>query len=174
MADRGQSDLQGYGNSVGSNTVPRATLPPGMQIPTRQLSGISTADIEREPMKYVALALVHLRNQNANLAQQIADHSRPFDEYLPRTLTGDSETSINLQPTFESTERVESIIITGPPGNVSLQLGDRLWALTIPATGILVIAPVHITLERSDNRQLTAATPGQYSLELMGYVDERA
>jgi hypothetical protein len=65
------------------------------------------------------------------------------------------------------------VLITGPTGGISVQLGDRVWNLTIPATGVIVIAPVAILLGRSDVRQLTATTPGEYTLELMGHADDR-
>jgi hypothetical protein len=170
QGDISRSDLQGYGQSY----VPRAKLPPEGRVPLRQLDTVSAQDIELQPMKYLALALIHLRNQLDNLAQQIANKSRPFDEYLPQTPQNISVTSVTLQPAFESTERVETIIITGPAGAVTLQLGDRFWQLTIPASGFLILSPVKVILERSDNRILTSATPGNYTLELMGYADERA
>jgi hypothetical protein len=165
-----QPDLQGYGTGY----IVRAKLPVEGRVPMRQPDVISTADIEREPLKYMALALIHLRNQLQHLATKIASTTKPFDEYRPQTLAGDSELTMTLQPSYENTERVESIIITGPAGAVVLQLGNRIWNLTIPAAGILVIAPIRLELVRSDNRILTAQTPGQYGLELMGYVDERS
>jgi hypothetical protein len=58
------------------------------------------------------------------------------------------------------------------PAQVTLQLGDRFWNLSMPPTGVIVIAPVGILLNRNDIRQLTGAS-GSYSLELTGIADER-
>lgn len=156
----------GYGASY----VPRRAKPPTV---IRQPLQPGVADIESQPQKYTALALVHLRNEMARLAVQIEDRSRPVDEYQPQEILGETETTITVQPQFETEERITSIIVVGPAGAVTLQLGDRIWPLTIPATGVIVIAPILLFLSRSDNRILTAATPGQYSLELMGFADTR-
>jgi hypothetical protein len=152
----------------------RAERPTGI-IHERQLdkpAGIP--DIETEPLRYIALALIHLRDQIAEQAKLLQDQGRPVDEYRPQTLAGDSETAITLQPQWESIERIEQILITGPAGQVTLQLGDRVWSLTIPATGFILIAPVAIFLGRDDVRQLTAQAAGDYTLELMGFADTRA
>lgn len=122
----------------------------------------------------MALALVHLRNELANVVKLIQDHSLPFDEYQPQSLIPGSEMTINLLPSFEQPERVEKILITGPAGAVTVQLGDRVWNLTIPAAGYILIAPVAIFLGRDDIRQLTAVAAGNYTLELMGFRDEVA
>jgi hypothetical protein len=53
----------------------------------------------------------------------------------------------------------------------TLKLGKRVWNLNLPATGILVIAPVSFSLSRSDDRQLSSATSGDWSLELTGFAD---
>lgn len=56
---------------------------------------------------------------------------------------------------------------------VTLQLGDRVWNLTIPATGLLNISTTCMLLSPQMVRQLTATFPGEYSLELLGYADVR-
>jgi hypothetical protein len=162
-------DLHGYGTGY----VPRAKLPPGTQFPARQLSNLEVPDIEQAPLKYLALALLHLRNQFANMAKQAEDRSKPVDEYTPQTLVAEAETNIFIKPDYDMTENIQSVVIVGPAGAVTLQLGDRTWNLTIPATGVIVIAPVSIRLSRSDNRILTAGTPGNYTVELMGFADDR-
>jgi hypothetical protein len=53
----------------------------------------------------------------------------------------------------------------------TFQLGSRVWQLTLPPTGVLVIAPVQMTVSRRDTRQLTASVGGNWSFELMGYAD---
>lgn len=126
-------------------------------------------------MKYIALALVHLKEQLASAAKQLQDKSRPVDTYNPETVTLDAFSTITIQPAYEGMECITSIVVTGPAaGAATIQLGDRQWPVIIPATGILVIAPIAVRLGRSDNRVLTAAVAGDYSLELMGYADTRA
>jgi hypothetical protein len=102
------------------------------------------------------------------------DRSRPVDEYNTQTLVGTSVSTLQVNPQFDTMpERIESVLITGPAGACNLQLGDRNWALTIPASGILLISPVSLLLNRNDNRIISSATPGAYFLELMGWADER-
>lgn len=153
--------------------LPRPKIQPGGEKHLRQVPPVQVPSIEQEPLRYLALALVHLRNEISKLPAMIEDHSRPVDEYRPQELVPDSELTMTLQPQWETEERITSIIVTGPAGSIALQLGDRTWNLTIPATGILVIGPISLFLSRSDARILTAQTPGQYTLELMGYCDTR-
>jgi hypothetical protein len=168
------SDLQGYGNRlVAPNLIQRTKLPSDGRLPLRQQSGISAQDIEQAPLKYMALALTHLHEQIASLAKMAQDNSRPVDEYTPQTLSTEAESLIYVQPDWDMDELIESVVIVGPPGNVQLQLGDRTWPLTIPATGFIVIAPIAMRLSRSDNRFLTASAAGNYTVELMGHADNR-
>lgn len=124
-------------------------------------------------MKYIALALVHLRNAFSKVPEMLEDNSRPVDQYRPQTLTGDSESTLTLQPQWETPELIRAVLITGPAGQITLQLGMRVWNLTIPATGFILISPLWMQLTRTDQRILTAQTPGQYTLELMGHADGR-
>lgn len=124
-------------------------------------------------MRQIALAFLHLRNEVSNAVKMLEDRSRPVDEYTPQTLVTEAETQITVQPNWDMGEVITSCVITGPTGAVTLQLGDRTWNLTIPATGVIVIAPMALRISRSDNRILTAGTPGNYSVELMGYADVR-
>jgi len=55
----------------------------------------------------------------------------------------------------------------------TLRLGGRTWSLSLPQTGVLVIAPVGILLDRTDERNLTSVFSGDWSLELIGYADAR-
>lgn len=140
----------------------------------RQPEKVQVPDIEQEPMKYMALALVHLRNALAKLPKMIEDQSRPVDEYRVQSNAADSVTQINLPPQWETPELIKSVLITGPAGTVTLQLGQRFWTLTVPAAGFILIAPLFLQLARDEPRILTPAVPGQYTLELMGHADERA
>lgn len=132
-----------------------------------------TTDTERESLGYIAEGLFQLKAQVADMARYIENHSRLVDEYRTQSLAADTETSITVPAQWDLVpEKIESIIIVGPAGNVTVQLGDRTWALTIPASGILVIAPIAMLLGRNDTRSITGPA-GDYNLELMGYADER-
>lgn len=265
---------------------------PEGQVHTRNVSQIGVQDIEQEPFKYVALALVHLKGKLEKIATIVEDRSRPLDVYQPQTIAPESTPVITLQPAWEVPEKITSVIITGPattalavpasggvsgnitspgagativnsapltglynitvtvwvsgtvgtadndniqlvfgatvinlsdvgtsvtpiqypfqlnpngngltvrtinagtvgsiyhaaitftpvnpsptsPNTMVLQLGDRVWNLTMPASGILTISPIAVMLNRSDLRQLTVTSPGEYTLELMGYADTR-
>lgn len=155
--------------------IPRGKRPHGSQVPLRQVTGISAEDIEQEPMKYIALALVHMKMQLQNLAVMSADHSRPVDEYQSQTLVAETtNNSLELQPQYEVPELIECIIITGPTGAFTLQLGDRTWNLVMPATQCMTIgAPMRLLLSRNDRRVLTSAVTGEWTLELTGHADTR-
>lgn len=56
---------------------------------------------------------------------------------------------------------------------ITLQLGDRFFSLTIPASGVLEMNPKGLLLTPQDARILVATFPGNYTLELMGWADER-
>lgn len=145
-----------------------------MPIGIRQIQPLEVESIDTVPARYFALALVELKKQMASIAKMVKDHSRPVDEYNPQSLAPESGMSLTLQPQWEVGEVIESIVINGPPaGAVTLQLGDRVWSLIIPASGILVMSPVKVILSRSDIRMLVAAVPGEYFLELMGFCDDR-
>jgi hypothetical protein len=137
------------------------------------LERVETPDKEIEWPKAIAIGLTALRKEFRNLATMIEDHSRPVDEYRPQTLIADVESTITIQPQWEVPEIIKSVLITGPTGNVTLQLGMRVWVLTIPATGFIVISPLWLVLDRTDQRILTASVAGQYTLELMGHADTR-
>lgn len=135
---------------------------------------VEVPPIEKEPLRYMALALVHLKEQMGALAKMIEDRSHPFDIYQPQTLIPESNNTITLQASYEMTERVTSILITGPAAaNVVLQLGDRVWNLIIGVSGYINLGNLDLILSRSDTRQLTATVAGDYMLELMGHADDR-
>ena len=54
------------------------------------------------------------------------------------------------------------------PQTFVLQLGKRAWNLTLPASQILVLGPMGVTLARNDVRQIIATNPGEWFLELCG------
>jgi hypothetical protein len=162
------------GHTKGTASTDRIRVGTDNRIFGRQVPEVQAPDIDEAPNQYIVKGLLKLHEQMQNLARMADDRSREVDEYRVQTLTPDSELTVSVQPQYDlMPERIESIIVTGPAGAVTLQLGDRTWALTIPATGILVIAPVSLILGRNDYRILTSATPGDFSLELMGWADER-
>lgn len=158
---------------------PRPKIQPGGEEHLRQPSKVQTPDIEQVPNKYIALALVHLRNQIAKLVNMIDDRSKPVDEYNVQSLAPESDavgSTLLLQPQYEVSEIIEGVLVTGPAGGTgTIQLGDRVWPFVIPASQILYIGgPLGVCLGRSDPRQLTViGTAGEYTLELMGHADAR-
>lgn len=141
---------------------------------THVIEPLEVPDVESEPVKFVMKGILALRKEMQNLARQVDNRSRPVDEYRVQSLTADSELVVTVPPQYDFiNERIENIMITGPAGNVTLQVGDRTWPLQIPATGYIHIGPLSLLLARNDTRQLVAASAGDYSLELMGWADER-
>lgn len=119
---------------MGLGMVHRATLPE--EIRTRQPQPVETPSIEQVPDRYIALALVHLRNQMASLAKMAEDNSRPVDEYNSQTLAPESETTLTLQPAWEVTEVIKGIIVTGPPTGVISVANPTPSQPAVPATGV--------------------------------------
>jgi hypothetical protein len=150
-------------------------LPPDSRISTRQPVDYRTADAEQESETFEQLGLRDLREELKNIARKIENVGNPVDEYNSASVSGAGSSAVlTVQPTYEfMPEKITAIIVTGPTGVIKLQLGDRIWSLTIPAAGILVIAPVAIMLSRTDDRILTPQTPGAYTLELCGIADRR-
>jgi alpha-beta hydrolase superfamily lysophospholipase len=110
------------------------------------------------------------------IARQAENRSHPVDEYNTVPLSGGSTgTLLTITPIYEyMPEKIESIIVNGPAAAVAtLTLGDRQMPLVMPASGVLVIAPVAILLGRNDPRQLASAVAGIWFVELMGIADKR-
>ena len=150
-------------------------LPSDAIVHTRDPLPPETTDTEKDTPTFEKRGIDQLNEQMGNVARHLENRSFVVDEYNSAAISGaGSSASITVPPTYEyKPEKIESIIVTGPTGAISLQLGDRIWALIIPASGILVIAPIAILLSRSDARILTPTTPGVYTLELMGVADQR-
>jgi hypothetical protein len=152
-------------------------LPPGASLSVRDTGApIRTEDEEIMSPEYIAKGLLDLRESLRDLARQTENHAHPVDEYQTCAIGGTSSISLlTLQPTYEYwPEKIISVLVAGPPaGAITVTLGDRIWPLVIPAAGILPIGPVALMLGRSDARTLSAATPGQYFMELMGFADQR-
>lgn len=151
-------------------------LPPDARINVRDKGTlIGTEDVEQTEPEYLAAGLLRIREALRELALQTENRSFLVDEYNSAPITGvGSATTVTVLPTYEyMPEKIESIVIVGPAGAVTLQLGDRVWSLTIPASGVLMLGPLGLLLGRNDSRVLSAGTPGTYSLELMGIADKR-
>jgi hypothetical protein len=150
-------------------------LPPDAIVHTRVEQPTETADDERSAKKFEQLGAGALLEQLETIARAAENRANVVDEYNSAPITGaGSAASFSVMPNYEfMPEKIESIIITGPTGAITLQLGDRVWALTIPTSGVLVIAPVAILLSRGDARVLTPASAGIFTLELMGVADRR-
>jgi hypothetical protein len=150
-------------------------LPPDSIIHTRQPEKVRTDDEEQVSTKFEKLGAEQLLEQLVTVARAAENRGNPVDEYNSAGVSGaGSSASVTVQPTYEyMPEKIETVIVTGPTGAITLQLGDRIWALTIPASGILIIGPMALLLGRSDARILTPASAGVYTLELMGIADRR-
>jgi hypothetical protein len=150
-------------------------LPPDSVIHTRQPVDPETRDTEKEPLAFEEIGAKQLAEQLTIIARAAENRANPVDEYNSAAITGaGSAAAVTVSPTYEyMPEKIEAIIVTGPTGAITLQLGDRLWQLSIPASGILVISPLALMLGRGDTRSLSSATPGTYTLELMGIADRR-
>lgn len=152
-------------------------LPPGTMFPVRDKDEpIGTENVEQLSPESIAKGMLELREALGEIARQTENRGNPVDEYNTVPITGAAtESTLTVQPTYEfMPEKIVGIIVSGTPAAaVTITLGDRQWPVVIPATGILVIAPIALILGRNDDRKLTSGTPGQYFLELMGYADKR-
>jgi hypothetical protein len=150
-------------------------LPHDAVIHTREPVEPTTDDKEQESAGYTALGVAAFTQQLANIARIVENRTNIVDEYNSAAVSGaGSAAAITVQPTYEfMPEKIEAIIITGPAGAVTLQLGDRIWQLVIPAAGFIAFGQMGIVLGRSDARILTPAAAGVYTLELMGIADRR-
>lgn len=138
---------------------------------------IQTENIEQLPSsEYLARQMALFSEALGKIARQAENRASPVDEYNTVPLTGAaSESILTVMPQYEYVpEKIESILVTGPAAaSIIVTVGDRQWSLVIPASGLLPIGPVAILLGRNDPRQLTCATPGTFTMELMGVADAR-
>jgi hypothetical protein len=110
------------------------------------------------------------------ISRAIDDRTKPVDEYQTTSdYMGVGVTQIEVLRQFDRiAERITSIVVTGPPTTAfTLTLGDRFLNLTTDASGKIVLAPISMLLNDSDRRLLNSTTNGNWSLELMGWADER-
>jgi hypothetical protein len=153
-------------------------LPPDARVNVRDTGMlIGTEDVEQFSSSFFAENLIRIREALREVARQAENRGYLVDEYNTASLTGGPGTTsqLTIPPTYEyMPEQIQAILISGPPaGTASIILGDRQWPIVMPAAGILPVGPLRLLLNRNDLRQLTASTPGTWSLELMGIADQR-
>lgn len=152
-------------------------IAPGGTVPVRRMPAVRVDDSEMSPVEnYMIVAVSRIQKMLQGLSRQLQDLTKPVDEYsIVGGYSASNENTVEVLPTYDSiNEKIDSIIITGPVTTAfTLQLGDRNWTMSTDATGKVIIAPVGIMLSRNDRRILTSVTAGNWTLELMGYADER-
>ncbi len=140
------------------------------------------ADGEENPPDWLREVVTRFERSISDLTSLIEDRSHRVDEYQVQGLNATSLTTLQVSPDYDLFDEViESVVVQGPttpsPATVgpafTLKLGRRVWSLLLPPTGILVIGPLHINLDRNSDRYITSAVAGDWSLELMGYADVR-
>ncbi len=167
-------------------------LHPGHEHPTQQRNGVAVvspaAMLEGHAHEHVVTAgeafLLHTRAvhaDNAKTHKQLFDHSHPVDEYQS-TPGWPSGGVMEVTPTWETTERIDSILVGVPAGvtSVILQLGDRYIPVYVgvaaAAAKTYLIGPIGIILHRDDARYLNILPAnlgaGPVFVELMGFAAE--
>jgi hypothetical protein len=137
---------------------------------------IGAEDEQTVSSSYIAASLIKYQESLDEIARTAENRTRIVDEYNTVPLTGSAtQSALTIQPTYElMPEKIESVIVAGPVAAVgTLLLGDRQIPFVIPASGVIVIAPVAILLNRNDPRGLTSVTAGIWFMELMGIADAR-
>lgn len=128
------------------------------------------------PPDYMHEVLTNLKKAISDFTMLVEDQSHRVNEYQGMSLNGESLLQLTLSPDYDMLDEIiESVTVTGPPTTAfTLNLGKRAWStLVLPASGILIIAPVRMSLGRNDVRMLTSAVAGNWTLELTGYADTR-
>lgn len=148
-------------------------LQPGTVLP--DALPLIVPDRESTPTEeYIKENVEILKDAMRQITVFLDNATRLIDEHQGGQSFSELSTSIDVLPDFETGELIESIIIVAPPAAaVNVTLGSRHWALVIPATGFLVIAPVAIRLDQRDQRNLSCNTPGLLFMELMGHRDRK-
>jgi hypothetical protein len=125
--------------------------------------------------KMTLVALNRLEKGIAALARTAQDVSHVVDEYSTEPVIADNLLTVTVQPEYDKmAERIESVIVTGPPSTAfTLLLGDRSWFVLTDARGLFHVPYAGLLLGRNDQRQLSSAVAGNWTLELTGYADER-
>jgi hypothetical protein len=109
------------------------------------------------PAEFAIQANARIFNELHNIATQLFDNSRPVYEYrfVPGgLLTGPNV--VEVLPEFEMPEIIEALIIAAPPyATLTIQLGERIIPMTMNASGVQLVSPQAIRLDRHDRRILT-------------------
>ena len=147
----------------------------GTQIPIAPVPVTTgTAEIS-VPERYSLIALNRLEKVLGPLSRAIADVSHPVDEYATESVLQGGVTTVTVYPEYDKmAARIECVIVTGPPSTAfTLQLGDRAWNVLTDISGKFQVFGSGMLLGRNDTRVLTSTTPGNWTLELTGFADER-
>ena len=144
---------------------------------------------------YMRELLARMVVSHERISRLAFDRTHPVDEYIsspgiPGPNSADSVPApytlgVQLTPTWEIPERIDSILVTVPAGVTcaALLLGDRVIGLYGSATAAAALPepttysfePVGMILNRDDNRLLAligTPTIGPTHFELMGFADE--
>lgn len=127
-----------------------------------------------ESLAYIRQEMQQLRRVVSDLAYLIESRTTEVDEKQYAQLTAQL-TGFSTQAEYQS-EIIESVVVTGPANAAfTLQLGSaaRIWNLNTGPNGFCVIPHLKIRLEELDQRQLTSAVVGAWTLELFGRQNPR-
>jgi hypothetical protein len=152
-------------------------------IHTRINEPVTVPDQEIEiSQRFLDQIVTRLERSAKAIAIQIEDRTRPVDEYTGAFQATDAATQVEVFPQWNDNirERITSILIYAPPNATgAVQLGsDWYMPVVMPPSGVLVIAPLSILLDRSDRRlfTLTSASPsngGPMGMRLSGWASGR-
>lgn len=149
----------------------------GARIYTRDTTHTNVPNQEWVPSpEWIRNAIEQMLSQLKGLRRVIEDRTRPVDEYQGTPTASELQSTVTVPAQFDAqmSERIESILIWGPPAATgTIKLGDTTINIVIPASGVLVIAPISMLLNRSDDRILTLSPAGDIGVRLMGWADER-
>lgn len=108
--------------------------------------------------RYILIALNRLEKQLGPVVRKIRDVSRPVDEYSTESVLIDNITTVSVFPEYtHMAERIESVIVTGPPSTAfTLTLGDRVWDVLTNTSGLFEIHGAGLLMSFNDARLLTA------------------
>lgn len=123
---------------------------------------------------YIRQEMQQLRRVVSDLAYLIESRTTEVDEKAYAQLTAQL-TQFSTQAEYQS-EIIETIVVTGPPNSAfTLQLGSaaRVWNLNTGPNGFCNLINLKIRLDELDQRQLTSAVVGNWTLELMGRQNPR-
>lgn len=124
---------------------------------------------DEESSAYLRQEMAQLRKVIGDIAYLIQSRTTEVDEKNSATLSA-TLTNFSVQAEYQS-EIIECVIVTGPVNSAfTLQLGSaaRIWNLNTGPNGFCIMQPLKIRMEELDQRILTSAVAGAWTLELFG------